>query len=68
MTSWVNNRVRSVIGCETCGHISCVCHVIDAHPDPECGYRISVTCSVPIECPHGFDVCPECDPCTCTGE
>lgn len=23
------------------------------------------TCTTPIECLHGFDVCPECDPCTC---
>lgn len=32
---------------------------------PECKFRIALTCSTPIECDHGFDVCPTCDPCTC---
>jgi hypothetical protein len=22
-------------------------------------------CPVGIECQHGYDVCPTCDPCTC---
>lgn len=48
-----------------CGHIACVCGVIDAHPDPDCKYRLAVTCHVALECEHGHDVCPHCDPCTC---
>jgi len=32
---------------------------------PECKFRRSAECAVAIECPHGHDVCPECDPCTC---
>lgn len=54
--------------CRGCGHLACVCGIIEGHPDPECRFRRSATCPVPIECDHGYDVCPECDPCTCGGE
>jgi len=30
-----------------------------------CRYWRALVCSVPIECEHGHDVCPTCDPCTC---
>lgn len=30
-----------------------------------CRYRLAVSGAVAIECPHGYDVCPICDPCTC---
>ena len=30
-----------------------------------CRRRKAATCAIPIECDHGFDVCPVCDPCTC---
>lgn len=30
-----------------------------------CKYRISVEGAAAIECEHGFDSCPTCDPCTC---
>lgn len=30
-----------------------------------CRTRTAATCAVPIECEHGYDVCPRCDPCTC---
>lgn len=56
---------RSLIGCGACGHLACVCNIIAAHPDPKCRFRVSSTCAVPVECEHGFDVCPTCDPCTC---
>ncbi len=49
-------------GC--CGFISCVCEILKNH-EPECKYRISATCAVPIECEHGCDVCSYCDACTC---
>lgn len=55
-------------GCEKCGHLACVCDVIAAHPDPQCRFRVSATCAVPIECEHGFDACPTCDPCTCASK
>lgn len=53
------------VGCAKCGHLACVCGIRKAHPDPKCRFRVSSTCAVPIECDHGYDVCPMCDPCTC---
>ena len=50
-----------------CGHIACVCAVARAH-GRECRYRKAVTCAVGIECECGFDVCPKCDPCTCSSK
>ena len=54
----------SGIGCETCGHLACVCLIQSLH-GPTCKFRVSATCAVPIECEHGRDCCPICDPCTC---
>lgn len=60
-----------VIGCPECGHLmveggDCeTCRIRVAHPNPKCRFRVSATCPVPVECDHGYDVCPECDPCTC---
>lgn len=31
----------------------------------KCLFIKAATCAVPIECNHGFDVCPVCDPCFC---
>lgn len=50
--------------CKTCGHISCVCAIQKRH-DETCKLRIAATTPVGIECDHGRDVCPICDPCTC---
>jgi len=48
-----------------CELISCVCTEARQHK-LACRYRKALTCAVAIDCePHGFDVCPECDPCTC---
>ena len=33
--------------------------------DIECLFRKARDCAVAIECEHGHDVCPICDPCTC---
>lgn len=52
------------IGCVKCGHLACVCAILATH-GKGCDYRRAATCAVPIECEHGFDVCPTCDPCTC---
>lgn len=38
------------------------------HHHPDCPFRKSVECPVGIECEHGWDVCPQCDPCTCNLE
>lgn len=48
----------------TCGFISCVCEIRDTHADG-CKFRAAALCSIGIECEHGRDVCPICDPCTC---
>lgn len=32
----------------------------------DCKLRLAVMCTTPVECDHGYDVCPECDPCTCS--
>ena len=47
-----------------CELISCVCVEARVHRE-NCPYRGAMTCAVPIECDHGYDVCPKCDPCTC---
>lgn len=52
------------IGCDTCGRLACVCSVKEKHVEG-CKFRAAVTCPVAIECDHGYDVCPKCDPCTC---
>ncbi len=36
--------------------------------DKNCRMYIAANCAVGVECPHGFDVCHVCDPCTCAGE
>jgi hypothetical protein len=38
--------------------------IMDAH-DENCDYRVSALCAIPVECEHGYDVCPRCDVCTC---
>lgn len=48
----------------TCGHIACVCVIKMIHK-PDCKFLKAATCAVGIECEHGYDVCPKCDPCTC---
>ena len=51
-------------GCPKCGHLSCVCAVNRNHK-ADCPFRRAVTVPIGIECEHGRDVCPVCDPCTC---
>lgn len=53
------------LACSTCGHFACVCGIRKKHAEG-CRFRTAATCAVPIECDHGRDVCPVCDPCTCT--
>lgn len=52
------------MACATCGHLACVCEIKRLHAE-DCPFRISATCPVGVECEHGYDVCPECDSCTC---
>ena len=51
-------------GCATRGMLACVCEIIRLH-GPDCKFRRSATCAIGIECKHGRDTCPICDPCTC---
>ena len=55
-----------VRACATCGYFACVCEVRKIH-QAACRYRTAMACPVSIHCNHGYDVCPECDPCTCEG-
>lgn len=50
--------------CKACGFIDCVCALRRAHV-PGCRLRTAAEGPVGIECDHGHDVCPVCDPCTC---
>lgn len=50
--------------CPTCHHFACICATKAKHAE-DCQYRRAVCCPVGIECDHGYDVCPTCDPCTC---
>ena len=52
-----------VVNC-TCDHIACVCNIKARHKK-DCKFRKAATCAVGIECDHGYDVCPICDPCNC---
>lgn len=59
--------MTTIVACSTCGHFACVCAVRKEHVE-SCRYRIARASSVAIECDHGYDVCPTCDPCTCPRE
>jgi hypothetical protein len=54
----------SAVDCKTCGRLSCVCATVAMHAE-DCPHRRATTCSTAIECDHGYDACPICDPCTC---
>jgi len=67
--------------CRTCGYVAEVvkddqgrtvllCDVCDARKEhqPTCQYLKSLECPVGIECEHRLEICPKCDPCTCTKE
>ncbi len=41
--------------------------VAEGHHE-KCQLFVAANCAIPIECKHGYDVCPECDPCTCPKE
>lgn len=56
--------VDAIPYCGVCEHFECVCGVREQHKEG-CRFRAAMTCPVGIECEHGHDVCPICDPCTC---
>lgn len=49
--------------CAKCDHFACICEVLKTHLRGYL-YRLAV-CGIAIECEHGYDVCPKCDPCSC---
>jgi hypothetical protein len=53
------------IDCPRCGYLACVCRIKAEHEEG-CRFRIAAAGAVGIECDHGYDVCPTCDPCTCS--
>lgn len=53
--------------CKECGRLACICPDKERHHE-HCWFLAAVSCPVAIECPHGYDVCPRCDPCTCRME
>lgn len=62
------NDLNEVIGiCGKCRNLgSCTCEVTMLHRKG-CRFRRAATLSVELACPHGFQACPECDPCRCPG-
>lgn len=52
------------VGCDRCGMLACVCTIMRRH-ESNCKFLRAATCTVGIECEHGYDVCPKCDPCEC---
>jgi hypothetical protein len=63
-TGEVRETTTDALACDTCKHFACVCGIREKHHE-ECRFRVAATCAIPIECDHGRDVCPTCDPCTC---
>jgi hypothetical protein len=52
-------------GCTRCDNLcSCTCRIQREHTK-KCRYRIAACLSVELECEHGLQACPVCDPCTC---
>lgn len=47
-----------------CGLISCACKEARTH-ERDCNYRRVLLLRVGIDCEHGYDTCPICDPCDC---
>lgn len=53
------------VACPVCGNLaSCTCDVAAKHK-PDCRFRRAAELSVELACAHGFQACPQCDPCTC---
>lgn len=63
-------ELPTVVGCLQCGHIMTTdrpceaCGIRRMHRR-RCKFRRAAAGAVGIECEHGYDVCPICDPCTC---
>jgi hypothetical protein len=52
------------MSCPVCNHFACVCEIRQIHA-PGCLFRQAAAGGLAVNCEHGRDVCPTCDPCTC---
>lgn len=53
------------VACPGCGNlVECTCDAEKKHKE-DCRYLAAMRLSVELECEHGFQACPECDPCDC---
>jgi len=51
--------------CTKCGNlVACTCQLQEQHKKG-CAFLRAATLGMELGCPHGFQACPECDPCTC---
>src|SRR5262245_53527217 len=52
--------------CQVCGVIkeSCICDLKKKHKET-CRFLRAARLSFELACDHGFQACPECDPCDC---
>lgn len=64
-TGEVTETTADTLACEICQHFACICGIRTEH-EKGCKFRRAATCAFPIACDHGRDVCPVCDPCTCS--
>ena len=52
----------------SCGNlVACTCKLERRH-GPDCPFARAAKLAVELPCPHGFQACPECDPCSCGAE
>jgi hypothetical protein len=57
-------RTRSAHDALAAKHRALRGHAFGRHAS-RCPLRVAAECAGAIQCDHGFDVCPQCDACTC---
>ena len=51
--------------CLKCGNlVSCTCKLRQEHKKG-CRFLRAADLGIELGCPHGFQACPKCDPCSC---
>ena len=50
--------------CPGCGSVTCYCEQKARHRG-DCRYLRAARLSFELACDHGYQACPECDPCSC---
>jgi hypothetical protein len=64
LDAFVINPSPESVFCKVCHQCPCCCGVRRNHKEG-CKFRRAIELPIAIECDHGHDVCPTCDPCTC---